>query len=180
MKKISGLCLMLLLLVSCTTMDEYDRELERRRAEQLEGVKFPPATVIDCYNIMGSRSAVTGKIIMENNLPVIKFSSYSCANGQIYSYRPDKNMVTCNYTFPGADPQPYFTVTVVMVVSADKKIYAVCKKANTSDYFAEEPSIRYYTFKSRDFENIEYKILPDDVKYKIGGIAWPEVNRYWY
>ena len=171
------ICLVLLLLVSCATMDEYDRELEKQRAEQLKGVMYPPATVIDCYNILGARHVVTGKIVMKDDKPFLTFTSSSCADGKLRFYKPDKNMVTCKYTFPGADPQPFFTVSVVMAVSADKKIYAICHEYNYSGF--DPLQIRYFIYKSKVFEDIEYSTLPADLKDRFDRISWPKRESYW-
>lgn len=177
MKKMILICLVLAAYTSCTAMSEYDREQEESRKEQragqLEGVKLPPETVLDCYNILGADSFVTGRIVMENSRPVLD-------GGCLLSYQTDKNMVSCKYEFAGADPVPRFFVTVVMIISSDKKIYAVCNKINTSTYFDDPLETNYFIYKSKKFEKIEYKSLPADVKEKADKISWPPANVNWH
>lgn len=156
------MCLSVLLVVSCAT-SEYDRELEKKRAEQLKGVKFPPVTVIDCYNILALRHDVEGKIILNNKTPEIIFKD--CYVGKIIQYKPDKNIITCFYTTECADPVPRVTVSLLMLVSSDKNIYVLCRMYY--DMAQCTPCDSYYLYKDRLFWQVEPSVVPADVKDKV-------------
>ncbi len=157
------LCLLALLLASCATEDDLLRE------KRLEGVKLPPETAIDCYNILAAYNEVAGKITIENDLPVIKF--YDCSSFVSILYLPDENTVTARYTIPCADPEPLITSSVMMLVSSKKKIYAACSWSFYNS-LAEESGINYYIYRSGEFIKARFDELPADIQSMLNGKGW--------
>lgn len=86
-------------------------------------------------------------------------------------------MATCNFSYIALDPHCEMFATVVMLLSSDKKIYAI---TCTYDEWSDNPVYKYFLYKDGDFVEVEFKSLPPELKERASKIQWPQDMKNYY